>query len=191
MSLRRERSLYLKNNWVYDLSAWKVSRKIPFQFQFRKVVRQVLQWITILIRRTWNLSVPLGDGLVLVLLGTGTIQTKNKSSTDLKAFTSTSCWLERTPYILFFEILISKKNTQGLINAQEWTTLLDGRLENLGILMWIIVVSDLITLNIATNKPGWVKPTKLLYQFKLLRGPLFSIRVGLFKTTGLEEDVKS
>ena len=96
---------------------FKVRRKIAFQFQFREYLRQVLQWITILIRRSWNFSVPLRDGLVLVLLGT--IQIVNESPTDLKAFISTSSCLERTPYLLFFEILISKKNTQGLINAQE------------------------------------------------------------------------
>ena len=53
-----------------NLSAWKVRRKITFQFQFREYLRQVLQCITILIRRKWNLTVPLRDGLVLVLLGT-------------------------------------------------------------------------------------------------------------------------
>ena len=99
-----------------DLSAWKVRRKIAFQFQFREYLRQVLQCISLVIRRKWNLSAPLRDGLVLVLLGT--IQIVNESSTDLKAFTSTSSWLDRTPYLLFFEILISKKNTKGIINAQ-------------------------------------------------------------------------
>ena len=53
-----------------DLSAWKVRRNIAFQFQFREYLRHVLQWISGLIRRKWYFSVPLRDGLVLVLLGT-------------------------------------------------------------------------------------------------------------------------
>ena len=53
-----------------NLSAWKVRRKIAFQFQFREYLRHVLQCISLLIRRKWNLIVPLRDGLVLVLLGT-------------------------------------------------------------------------------------------------------------------------
>ena len=48
----------------------KVRRKIAFQFQFGEYLRHLLQWITILMRRKWYLSVPLKDGLVLVLLGT-------------------------------------------------------------------------------------------------------------------------
>ena len=50
----------------------KVRRKIAFQFQFQFIeyLRHVLQCITILIRRKWYFSVPLRDGLVLVLLGT-------------------------------------------------------------------------------------------------------------------------
>ena len=54
-----------------------------------------------------------------------------------------------------------------------------------------MIVSDLITLNKATNKLGWVKPAKLPYQFKLLRRPFFSTRAGLFKTTGLEQNLIS
>ena len=71
-----------------NLSAWEVRRKIAFQFQFREYLRHVLQCTSILIGGKWYFSVPSRDGLVLVLLGT--VQIVNESSTDLKAFISTS-----------------------------------------------------------------------------------------------------
>ena len=54
------------NDWVHDLRALKLRRRIPSQFQLREYLRQVLPLTTILTREKWNWSVPSRDGLVLV-----------------------------------------------------------------------------------------------------------------------------
>ena len=59
-------SLQSLNDWVHDLWALKLRRRIPSQFQLREYLRQVLPLTTILTREKWNWSVPSRDGLVLV-----------------------------------------------------------------------------------------------------------------------------
>ena len=59
-------SLQCLNDWVHDLWALKLRRRIPSQFQLREYIRQVLPLNTILTREKWNWSVPSRDGLVLV-----------------------------------------------------------------------------------------------------------------------------
>lgn len=54
------------NDWVHDLGALKLRRRIPSQFQLREYLRQVLPLTTILTRDKWNCIVPSRDGLVLV-----------------------------------------------------------------------------------------------------------------------------
>ena len=42
------------NDWVHDLRALKLRRRIPSQFQLREYLRQVLPLTTILTREKWN-----------------------------------------------------------------------------------------------------------------------------------------
>ena len=42
------------NDWVHDLRALKLRRRIPSQFQFREHIGQVLPLPTILTREKWN-----------------------------------------------------------------------------------------------------------------------------------------
>ena len=47
-------SLQSLNDWVHDLRALKLRRRIPSQFQLREYLRQVLPLTTILTREKWN-----------------------------------------------------------------------------------------------------------------------------------------
>ena len=42
------------NDWVHDLRALKLRRRIPSQFQLREYLKQVLPLTTILTREKWN-----------------------------------------------------------------------------------------------------------------------------------------